>query len=285
MQNIKSLNFFLQKDIASLGGDKSLFYNPVIGHQTCTNKLSHSTGDFSWWVVMATRWSAHSLHCSLNPWLCGGLNHTDSWQGAYKKLQPVKSKIHMMRPHHGGPASYFLAVCILIKWQCYFREEADLATVRHELWNPDICCYTKHKQQNLLASRVPLFSELCLVLRKPHDTVHIWITAATTASHLFLKIAQGFTVPARERHFFEIKEDEGTHLYGLDLLVVSSSQGRSDVTGWTCTNRSCRQWEGAANTNTDKNNISRQLKENTDVWIDFDFLDQKKSELRNVKIH
>lgn len=39
----------------------------------------------------------------------------------------------------------------------------------------------------------------------------------------------------RGRHFFENKEDEGTHLYGLDLLVVSGSQGHSDVTGWICT--------------------------------------------------
>lgn len=40
----------------------------------------------------------------------------------------------------------------------------------------------------------------------------------------------------REDVSLKTEEDEGTHLYGLDLLVVSSSQGRSDATGWICTN-------------------------------------------------
>lgn len=83
---------------------------------------------------------------------------------------------------------------------CYSREtlvrQLHGQTIWRGLWNPDMC--SDNRQQttdptpgvNAFASRVPF--ELCCTLGKCWSTVsrlHIWTTAAATATHLFREIS------------------------------------------------------------------------------------------------
>lgn len=51
----------------------------------------------------------------------------------------------------------------------------------------------------------------------------------------FCRLAQGLSVRVQGRNVFEMKDNEGSHLHGLDLRVLNSSLGCGDVTGWIFT--------------------------------------------------